>query len=163
MIIKKKKYNLSGLKGFICYSVPYNYEEDYLLNLAYYIHVGNHTITGNGQIEAIACKNNLFAKYIDELRNSGVAEIIEKIENHAYITSTYRSIKILKVMVHTGSWKFPPLKILCSKAMAQCYIPLLTKNYLIKLCLSQRERCIGSHKSGANGSNHTRYPFSNSM
>lgn len=54
MIIKKQKYNLSGIKGFIRYSVPYSYEDDYLLTLAHYIHVGSHTKEGNGQIEAIA-------------------------------------------------------------------------------------------------------------
>lgn len=129
MIIKKKKYNLSGLKGFICYSVPYNYEDDYLLTLAYYIHVGNNTVRGNGQIEAIACKNNLFAKYINELRNSGVAEeIIEKIENHAYIPSTYRSIKIPKSDGTYRELEIPtPEDIMLQKAMASVLYPAIDK------------------------------------
>ncbi|MGI6370618.1 MAG: CRISPR system precrRNA processing endoribonuclease RAMP protein Cas6 [Ignavibacteria bacterium] len=54
MIIKKQKYTLSGIKGFIRYSVPYSYKDDYLLALAHYIHVGSNTKIGNGQIEAIA-------------------------------------------------------------------------------------------------------------
>ena len=129
MIIKKNKYNLSGLKGFICYSVPYNYEEDYLLNLAYYIHVGNHTITGNGQIEAIACKNNLFAKYIDELKNEGVTKyLIEKIENNAYIPSIYRSVKIPKSDGSYRELEIPTAEdIMLQKAMASVLYPVIDK------------------------------------
>ena len=129
MIIKKKKYNLSGLKGFICYSAPYNYQEDYLLTLAYYIHVGNNSVRGNGQIEAIACKNSLFAKYIDELRNEGVAEdLIEKIENHAYIPSTYRSIKIPKSDGTYRELEIPAAEdIMLQKTMASLLYPAIDK------------------------------------
>ena len=129
MIIKKKKYNLSGLKGFVCYSAPYDIEEDYLLTLAYYIHVGNNTVRGNGQIEAIACNNNLFDKYIDELKNEGVAEdLIEKIENHSYIPSTYRSIKIPKSDGSYRELEIPTAEdILLQKTMASVLYPTIDK------------------------------------
>jgi len=129
MIIKKKKYNLSGLKGFVCYSVPYSYEDDYLLTLAHYIHVGNNTVRGNGQIEAIACKNSLFAKYIDELRKEEVAEeLIEKIENHAYIPSTYRSIKIPKSDGTHRELEIPSAEdIMLQKAMAEVLYPAIDR------------------------------------
>jgi CRISPR-associated protein Cas1 len=129
MIIKKKKYNLSGLKGFVCYSVPYSYEEDYLLALAYYIHVGNNTIRGNGQIEAIACQNSLFAKYIGELKNEGVAEdLIEKIENHAYLPSTYRSVKIPKSDGSYRELEIPTTEdIMLQKTMASVLYPAIDR------------------------------------
>lgn len=129
MIIKKKKYNLSGLKGFICYSTPYSYEDDYLLALAYYIHVGNNTVRGNGQIEAVACKNRYFAKYIDKLRNEKVAEeLIEKIENHAYIPSTYRSIKIPKSDGTYRKLEIPTTEdIQLQKAMAEVLYPTIDR------------------------------------
>lgn len=130
MIIKKKKYNISGLKGFVCYSAPYSYGADYLLTLAYYIHVGNNTVRGNGQIEAIACKNSLFAKYVDELRNDVVAEdLIETIKNHTYIPSTYRSIKIPKSDGTHRELEIPTAEdIQLQKAMATVLYPVIDKN-----------------------------------
>ena len=129
MIIKKNKYNLSGIKGYICYSAPYNYQDDYLLTLAHYIHVGSNTIRGNGQIEALACKTDLFKKYVDELRNGGVAEnLIEQVENHAYIPSTYRSIKIPKSDGTYRELEIPSAEdIMLQKNMASVVYPAIDK------------------------------------
>lgn len=109
--------------------MPYSYEEDYLLALAYYIHVGNNTIRGNGQIEAIACQNSLFAKYIGELKNEGVAEdLIEKIENHAYLPSTYRSVKIPKSDGSYRELEIPTTEdIMLQKTMASVLYPAIDR------------------------------------
>mgnify|MGYP001172909251 CR=1 FL=1 len=129
MIIKNNKYNLAGIKGSICYAAPYSYMDAFLLTLAHYIHIGNNTIRGNGQIEAFACTKILFEKYVDEIRNEGVAEdLIEKIESYAYIPSTYRSVKIPKSDGTFRELEIPAAEdVMLQKTMASVLYPVIDK------------------------------------
>ena len=129
MILKNNKYNLSGLKGYICYAADYDYEEDFLLTLAHYIHVGNNTIRGNGQIAGLAREHDFFQKFLDQAAREGIdREVREQIQNHAYIPQPYRSVKIPKSDGDYRELEIPAEEdILLQKIMATILYPAIDR------------------------------------
>lgn len=64
---RNKNYDLAGIMGSICYEVPYREADALLLSIARYIHVGLHTVSGNGYIIAKGIEVELFKKVVDKL------------------------------------------------------------------------------------------------
>jgi len=103
---KNKHYNLAGLVGKIFYDVPYNEAEALLLAIAGFIHIGNHTVVGNGQLKAQALESRYFRQYMDALlaarTNAGdvlpgeLDQAIAQIAKQNYIPKPYRQVFIPK-------------------------------------------------------------------
>ncbi len=127
--LKRNSYDLSGLKGFVCYEAPYSYLHDFLFTLAHYIHIGSNTLRGNGQIQILALSDQAFAGYINKLGEASVEpELIRSLHDNSYTAAPYRLFNIPKTDGSYRQISIPdPKDLQLQKLMNECIYPQIDR------------------------------------
>lgn len=104
-----KNYNLSGILGSVYYDVPYSEIISLLFAMGSFVHIGQHTVNGNGQLKAIPIEISLYKKFI--------ASLVDDIPN------VEDKEKHQQVLVALAKLKYEP------SILKNSYIPKSNGNY----------------------------------
>ncbi|MDO4790565.1 MAG: CRISPR-associated endonuclease Cas1 [Porphyromonas sp.] len=103
-IKENRHYDMSGVLGQLHYRTPYHPVAAVMLAVAHWVHIGTHTVSGNGQVKAEAENSLLYQKWISliskdpdfPLKGPEQESLIEALKSLSYTPDAYRSIKIPK-------------------------------------------------------------------
>lgn len=103
-IKENRQYDMSGILGQLFYRVPYDPVAALMLSMAHWVHIGNHTIVGNGQIESTPGNDTLYRKWLSSLaadrdlpmEEAERQDLLEALRICSYIPQPYHSVNIPK-------------------------------------------------------------------
>lgn len=70
----KKEYNLAGILGKIYYDVPFDETLSLLFAITSFVHVGQHAVSGNGQLKACKISLSWFKQYLEIILKAPVPD-----------------------------------------------------------------------------------------
>lgn len=147
-IKEKRQYDMAGILGQLHYRTPYDPIVAIILSAIHWVHIGNHTITGNGQIIATETNTSLYSAWISSLEEN-VADVpikgaeynnlIESLRSYSYIPDSYRSIRLPKSEGSFRELRVPStLDMYLQKTLVQTLYPVLDKIALPQSCAYRR-------------------------
>lgn len=138
-----RHYDMAGMLGQLFYRVPYDPVAAIMLAIAHWVHVGNHTISGNGQISASGGSTRLYDMWLSLLEKDRAIPLEEAERDgliaslcaQNYVPAPYRSLHIPKSDGGFRELNIPSkLDLYLQKSLAQVLYPvvdalLIPQNY----------------------------------
>ncbi|KGN97180.1 CRISPR-associated protein Cas1 [Porphyromonas gingivicanis] len=135
-IKEKRQYDMSGILGQLYYQTSYHPIAALMLSMAHWVHIGNHTVVGNGQIIAEQCDTSLYQTWLSSiaqdthspLKKAELENLLEALHSLSYIPSVAHAIHIPKSDGSYRTLSIPsPIDLYLQRNLINVLYPIIDK------------------------------------